>query len=105
MSVTKQQLLAMIDCAMGGHIAEEMIMGDNNLTSGCSSDLKSATDIAIKAVRQFGMFGEQGSSFLSTSKDDTSDEFNSKIDARVQEILKDSHARVTKLLSKKEDDL
>lgn len=73
----------MIDCAMGGHIAEEMIMGDKHLTSGCSSDLKNATYLAIKAVRQFGMFGENGSSFLSTSKDETSDEFNSKVDGTV----------------------
>lgn len=41
----------MIDCAMGGHIAEEMIMGENNITSGCGSDLKNATEIAVKAVR------------------------------------------------------
>ena len=40
----------MIDCAMGGHIAEEMVMGDKNITSGCGSDLKNATELAIKAV-------------------------------------------------------
>jgi ATP-dependent metalloprotease len=40
----------MIDCAMGGHIAEEMIMGDSHITSGCGSDLKTATDLAVKAV-------------------------------------------------------
>jgi ATP-dependent metalloprotease len=79
-SISKNTIIAMIDCAMGGHIAEEMIMGDNNLTSGCSSDLKTATDLAIRAVRQFGMFGDDGGSFLSTEKKDTSDEFSQVVD-------------------------
>jgi len=61
---------------MGGHVAEEMIMEDKNLTSGCGSDLSNATELAKRAVRSFGMFGEEGGSFLSTSKDDTSEEFN-----------------------------
>ena len=61
---------------MGGHVAEELVMDDQNITSGCGSDLKNATDLAKRAVRQFGMFGEEGGSFMSTSNEETSDSYN-----------------------------
>ena len=38
--VTKSQLLAMMDVAMGGRAAEELIFGIEKITSGASSDLK-----------------------------------------------------------------
>lgn len=38
--VTRSQLLAMMDVAMGGRAAEELIFGHEKITSGASSDLK-----------------------------------------------------------------
>lgn len=104
-SITKQQVLAQIDVAMGGHVAEELIMNDSNITSGCGSDLKNATDMAKRAIRQFGMFGEEGASFMSTQNDETSDAYNQKVDAYVKNLLDESHARVSKLIHSKESEL
>ena len=42
-STTKQQMMAHIDVCMGGKVAEEMIFGPEFVTSGATSDLKSAT--------------------------------------------------------------
>jgi len=39
LSMSKEKILAEIDVAMGGHVAEKLIIGDSNITSGCSSDL------------------------------------------------------------------
>ncbi len=50
-SWTKEKILADIDVAMGGHVAEKLIIGDNKITSGCSSDLQGATSLAYNAVR------------------------------------------------------
>ena len=50
-SNNKARFLAQIDVAMGGHVAEKLIIGKNKISSGCSSDLKGATDLAVKAVR------------------------------------------------------
>ena len=58
MSTTKIKCLAQIDCAMGGHVAEKLFIGNGEITTGCSSDLKGATDIAYQAVMRYGMFGE-----------------------------------------------
>lgn len=101
-SMTKQKILAQIDVAMGGHIAEKLVLGDKNITSGCGSDLQGATNMAYSAVRNYGMFGEEGSSFISSSKKDTSDEYNALIDNKVREILNKSSERVTKLLKEKD---
>ena len=69
-SFSKEKLLASIDVAMGGHVAERLVLGDKEITSGCGSDLQGATDLAYRGVRQFGMFGDDGVSFISSQKDD-----------------------------------
>ena len=65
--MSKDKILAEIDVAMAGHVAEKLIIGSENITTGCGSDLKKATDIARRAVRHFGMFGDDVS-FISRGK-------------------------------------
>ena len=38
-SMTKEKILADIDVAMGGHVAEKMIIGSTKVSSGCGGDL------------------------------------------------------------------
>jgi ATP-dependent metalloprotease len=38
-ATTKEKVLATIDVAMGGHVAEELFIGADNITNGCGSDL------------------------------------------------------------------
>lgn len=45
-SSTKDKILAEIDVAMGGHVAEKLVIGKNEITSGVSSDLAGATQMA-----------------------------------------------------------
>ena len=66
-SMSKDKILAEIDVAMGGHVAEKLIIGNENISTGCGSDLKTATDLARRAVRHFGMFGDEVS-FISRDK-------------------------------------
>ena len=42
-ATNKAQMLAQIDVAMGGHVAEKLIIGTEKITSGCSNDLMNAT--------------------------------------------------------------
>ena len=40
---SKDKILAEIDVAMGGHVAERLVIGKTEISSGCSSDLSVAT--------------------------------------------------------------
>ncbi|MGH0159562.1 UNVERIFIED_CONTAM: hypothetical protein FKN15_075318 [Acipenser sinensis] len=66
-SETRSQLLAQMDVSMGGRVAEELVFGNENITTGkstmfyciskkgASSDFDSATKIAKMMVMKFGM--------------------------------------------------
>ena len=49
--VTHKEFLADIDVALGGRVAEELIFGAENVTSGASSDLRNATATATRMVK------------------------------------------------------
>lgn len=104
-SMSKEELMASIDVAMGGHVAEKIILGDKLISSGCGSDLSKASQIAYSAVRRYGMFGDEGSGFISSDKKETSDHFNSEVDKKVKELLDESFTRVSGLLTEKDWEL
>jgi ATP-dependent metalloprotease len=82
LSTTKEKVLANIDVAMGGHVAEELFIGDTKVTTGCGSDLNSATKLAYRAVRSFGMFGEDAG-YISADKRELSEQHNAMVDLKV----------------------
>ena len=103
-SSNKDKIIAEIDVAMGGHVAEKLFIGAESISSGCGSDLQGATQMATQAVRSYGMFGDSVG-FISRGKDDTSDTHNADVDRQVQQILDESFHRVAKLLNEKDKEL
>ena len=85
-STSKEQILAQIDTAMGGHIAEKLFIGEKKISSGCGGDLQGATQMAYQAVRHYGMFGES-TGFIAAGPDDTSDNYKAAIDMEVKRIV------------------
>ncbi len=59
-SMSRATLEADISVAMGGRIAEEMIFGKSKVTTGASSDIKIATDLARRMVTEWGMSEKLG---------------------------------------------
>ena len=96
--------MANIDVAMGGHVAEKLVIGREKISSGCSSDLQGATNQATQAVRYFGMFAED-TSYISRKKDETSDSHNAIVDNEIKKILDESFERVKELLTNKDKEL
>ncbi|KAL4508266.1 hypothetical protein ABPG72_003570 [Tetrahymena utriculariae] len=101
---TKKSMIAMIDVAMGGRAAEDIFIGNDQITTGCSSDLSKATEIAYQYVKNLGM-NEELTLISASNKIQTSDTYNYQIDLEVQKLLKESYDRVKKLLKSNEKGL
>lgn len=104
-SVSKKQFLAMIDVCMGGKVAEELVYGPDLVTSGATSDIQKATDVAYSMVTQMGMSETFGNIDLHTQYQDLSSETREKIWADVHKILEEGRNRATKLLTERRSEL
>lgn len=52
---TKEELMNDIKIALGGYVAETVVFGYRNISNGAQSDLRKATKIASRIVRDYGM--------------------------------------------------
>jgi cell division protease FtsH len=59
-SMSRERLEADLTVAMGGRVAEELIFGRDKVTTGASSDIRVATDMARRMVTQWGMSDKLG---------------------------------------------
>ena len=106
---TKAQLLADIRVALGGRIAEALVLGD--ISTGASGDLQSVTNTARSMVTHWGMsdtlgpivFGEQQEQvFLGKNighERNYSEEVASKIDVEIHHIVDEAYRDVEQLLT------
>ncbi len=60
MFLTKRKMLEDIMVSLGGRIAEEIIFGESDITTGASSDIRKATQEARSMVTKYGMSGNIG---------------------------------------------
>ena len=109
---TKSQLLADIRVALGGRIAEALILDE--ISTGASGDLQRVTNTARAMVTRWGMsdelgpivFGEQQEQiFLGKNlghERNYSEEIAAKIDSEIHRIVEEAYKDVTKLLSDNE---
>jgi cell division protease FtsH len=55
MLVSRSQLLARIITTLGGRVAEKVVFGDQEITTGASNDLQQVTSVARQMVTRYGM--------------------------------------------------
>lgn len=66
---TREYLERKITVAMGGHAAEEIIFGKDNVSVGASQDFKQATSIASDMIKKYGFSKLSKRSYSENSKD------------------------------------
>ncbi|RDX56804.1 ATP-dependent metallopeptidase Hfl [Lentinus brumalis] len=104
-SVSLKEYLAEIDVCMGGRVAEELIYGPENVTSGASSDLQHATRTARAMVKNWGYSHKIGPVYLSDREDTISPKKKDEIEDEVRSLLIAGESRVTTLLKSKSEEL
>ncbi|KAF9133477.1 hypothetical protein BGW39_009667 [Mortierella sp. 14UC] len=105
-SFTRKEYMAQLDVAMGGRVAEEMIFGGDNVTSGCSSDIVHATKVAKAMVTQFGMSEKVGP--VAHSEEDMmvlSTPTKQLIESETKSLIEAAQARATLLLKTHKEEL
>lgn len=104
-SQTKKNLEASIDVCMGGKVAEQLIYGEDGVSTGASSDIQQATNLAYHMVTQAGMSDLLGNIDLSSNYSRLSTDTKQKIEGEVRRIIEAGKDRATKLLTEKRVEL
>jgi len=102
------ELQARLEVLMGGKAAEELIFGPQNVTAGCTSDLRQATGLARRMVMNFGMADDGAPAPIYMDTDDyavLSDEAKHDIDVKTQSLLTNAYTRAAKYLKDHEKEL
>lgn len=104
--MTRKEMRAHIDVCMGGRVAEEIMFGKDEVTTGASSDFQQATNVAKQMVMLYGMSDKLGPMNIDPDQlYSLSDETRHAIDDEVRRLTSESYERVRKLLLKKRGDL
>lgn len=107
-SHTRLQLIASMTVCMGGRAAEELIFGSDSVTTGASSDLDKATQIAKTMVMKYGMAEDTvGLISFSTQEDlsSMSGEVKRNVDTEVRKLLDSAYSNAKKILTDRNKDL
>lgn len=113
-SLSRDRILADLSVAMGGRIAEELIFGHDKVTTGASSDIQFATNMARRMVTEWGLSEEMGplkygsdgqDSYMGHAPKDISDDTARKIDSEIRRIVEEAYQRAKSLLEEHIDAL
>ena len=99
----------------GGRVAEEMIFGEDQVSTGASQDIRVATSIARSMVTQWGMNKDigpvaieepDGEVFLGYSisqRKNVSEELAAKVDQEIKALVEEAYATCRRILAEKRD--
>ena len=101
-SQSLKEMLASMDVAMGGRVAEELTFGMDAVTSGASSDIQYATRIARNMVTKWGFSKEVGIVYHggATGEESASANTRAQIDREVKHLTQSAYVRAKELLEK-----
>jgi len=110
---SKQYMESQLAVALGGRLAEELIFGENEVTTGASNDIQQVASIAKRMVAEWGMSdvvgqiavegGGGGGPFMGRQMGSEGDSWGVKIkldiDAEVERLVNNSYMTAKKVLT------
>lgn len=105
-SISKRKLESLICSLFGGRIAEEMVLGEDGVTTGASNDIERASQIARHMVTKWGLtdklgpiaYGEDDARMPGMNSQNFSGATSREIDEEVRRIIDDCYQRAETLL-------
>jgi len=116
-SVSLKQLESQLASLFGGRVAEELVFGAENVTTGASNDIERATTIARNMTTKWGLTERLGPQTYAEEEDEVflgrsvtqhkhvSDETARLIDEEIRKIVDSAHQRARELLESHFDQL
>ena len=112
-SYSKRRLESQLASLFGGRIAEEIIFGEDSVTTGASNDIQRATELATNMVKKWGLSSsvgprafleEEGAGFLgqSTQEKGMSDRTAELVDDEIKLLISKNYDNAKQIL---EDDI
>lgn len=110
-SMSRAKLKADLAVAMGGRLAEELIFGYDKVTTGASSDISMATNMARRMVTEWGMSDKLGPLRYTSDQEEVflghsvsqsknmSDETAKIVDAEVRIIVEEGYSKAKEILT------
>ncbi len=114
LSYSKRRLESQLSSLFGGRIAEEIIFGEDSVTTGASNDIQRATELATNMVKKWGLSAivgplafteEEGSGFLGQGQAEKAMSASTaeKIDNEIRKLIEDNYKRAKTILEGKVD--
>ncbi len=116
-SYSRDKMLSRLIIMMGGRVAEEIKFGYDKVTSGASSDIAGATNLARAMVTEWGMSDELGPVLYAENSNEVflgksvtqskliSEKTANLIDAEIKKFVTNAYDEAAKLLKKKDKEL
>ncbi|MDR0744578.1 MAG: ATP-dependent zinc metalloprotease FtsH [Holosporales bacterium] len=112
LSTSKTELISNIKVNMGGRAAEEVIFGEDKITTGASQDIKQATNIAKNMIIKWGMSEKLGfrsfynsDGYYMEASDQISQKTSETIDMEIKELIDNAYKEVKALVLENRDKL
>ena len=115
LTMRRKQLLDRITMILGGRVAEEIIYGKDNITTGASNDLEKVSALAKSMVTTYGMSEKMGNMAYGKEQEhvfmgrnfgntrDFSEEIAADIDKEVKKIIDTQYELAKNLLTENKD--
>ena len=116
-SYTKVELESKLAVLFGGRIAEELVFGAENVTTGAGNDIRQATEMARRMVTEFGFSDRLGPLRYSDNQEEiflghsvtqqkhVSDSTARLIDEEVRRLIDEGETRAREILAERRHDL
>jgi cell division protease FtsH len=110
-SQSYEEMVAQLAMAMGGRVAEEIIFGEDKITSGASGDIQQATKLARAMVTQLGFSPLLGRMAYDDPNSDMfrgpkiAEDTQKIVDVEIKRLVEEGYQTAKKILTEKRKDL